>query len=60
VRKLNSTRCSIQFACGRRFRILNIVDDVTSECLADPRHVDLGTVVARELTALIEHRGKPE
>lgn len=24
-----------QFACGRRFRILNIVDDVTRECLAD-------------------------
>jgi transposase InsO family protein len=23
-----------QFACGRRFRILNIVDDVTRECLA--------------------------
>ncbi len=23
-----------QLACGRRFRILNIVDDVTRECLA--------------------------
>ncbi len=23
-----------QFGCGRRFRILNIVDDVTRECLA--------------------------
>lgn len=23
-----------QFACGRRFRILNVVDDVTRECLA--------------------------
>jgi putative transposase len=23
-----------QFACGRRFRVLNIVDDVTRECLA--------------------------
>jgi putative transposase len=23
-----------QLACGRRFRILNIVDDVTQECLA--------------------------
>ena len=26
-----------QFACGRRFRILNIVDDVTRECLAAER-----------------------
>jgi putative transposase len=32
-----------QLACGRRFRILNIVDDVTRECLAAiPRHLDLG------------------
>jgi len=23
-----------QFACGRRFRVLNVVDDVTRECLA--------------------------
>jgi len=23
-----------QFACGRRFRLLNVVDDVTRECLA--------------------------
>lgn len=31
-----------QFACGRRFRVLNIVDDVTRECLAAiPGHVDL-------------------
>ena len=34
-----STRWSLdfvhdQFACGRRFRILNVVDDVTRECLA--------------------------
>src|ERR1035437_882798 len=26
-----------QFACGRRFRILNVVDDVTRECLAASR-----------------------
>jgi transposase InsO family protein len=32
-----------QFACGRRFRVLNVVDDVTRECLAAiPRHLDLG------------------
>lgn len=33
-----------QFANSRRFRILNVVDDVT---------------VARELTAIVERRGKP-
>jgi hypothetical protein len=26
-----------QFACGRRFRVLNVVDDVTRECLAATR-----------------------
>jgi transposase InsO family protein len=26
-----------QFACGRRFRVLNIVDDVTRECLERSR-----------------------
>lgn len=26
-----------QFACGRRFRVLNIVDDVTRECLPPSR-----------------------
>ena len=31
-----------QFANGRRFRILNIVDDLTKECLG-ARYVDLGT-----------------
>jgi hypothetical protein len=38
------------------FRILNVVDDVTRECLAaipDTRRV------ARELMTLIERRGKP-
>ncbi len=30
-----------QFANGRRFRILNIVDDVTKQCLGAPGHVDL-------------------
>lgn len=49
-----------QFACGRRFRILNIVDDVTRECLAAIPDTSIsGRRVARELTALIEHRGKP-
>jgi Integrase core domain len=49
-----------QFANGRRFRILNIVDDVTRECLAAiPDTLISGRRVARELTALIERRGKP-
>lgn len=49
-----------QFACGRRFRILNVVDDVTRECLAAVPDTSLsGKRVARELTALIARRGKP-
>ena len=49
-----------QFACGRRFRILNIVDDVTRECLAAIPDTSIsGRRVARELTALIDQRGKP-
>ena len=44
-----------QFAHGRRFRILNIVDDVTRECLAAIPDTSIsGKRVARELTALIE------
>jgi putative transposase len=50
-----------QLACGRRFRILNIVDDVTRECLAAIPDTSIsGRRVARELTALIEGRGKPQ
>jgi putative transposase len=49
-----------QFARGRRFRILNIVDDVTRECLgAIPDTSISGKRVARELTTLVEARGKP-
>ena len=40
-------------ACGRRFRILNIVDDVTRECLAPiPDTSTSGNRIARELTTL--------
>jgi transposase InsO family protein len=50
-----------QFAPGRRFRILNIVDDVTRECLAAIPDTSIsGKRVARELTAVIERRGKPQ
>jgi transposase InsO family protein len=49
-----------QLACGRRFRILNIVDDVTRECLAAVPDTSIsGRRVARELTKLVERRGKP-
>jgi putative transposase len=49
-----------QFANGRRFRILNIVDDVTRECLAAIPDTSIsGQRVARELTALIGRRGRP-
>lgn len=49
-----------QLAPGRRFRILNIVDDVTRECLAAIPDTSIsGKRVARELTAIIERRGKP-
>ena len=49
-----------QFACGRRFRELNIVDDVTRECLAAIPDTSIsGRRVARELTDLIARRGKP-
>ena len=50
-----------QFANGRRFRILNMVDDVTTECLgAIPDTSISGKRVARELTAIIERCGKPD
>ena len=49
-----------QFACGRRFRVLNIVDDVTRECLAAIPDTSIsGHRVARELTDIIAWRGKP-
>jgi transposase InsO family protein len=49
-----------QLACGRRFRILNVVDDVTRECLAAIPDTSIsGRRVARELAALTERRGKP-
>ena len=49
-----------QMANGRRFRILNITDDITHECLAAIPDTSIsGHRVARELTAIIECRGKP-
>ena len=49
-----------QFAGGQRFRVLNVVVDVTRECLAAiPDTSILGRRVARKLAAVIERRGKP-
>jgi putative transposase len=48
------------FACGRRFRILCVVDDFTRECLALVGDTSLsGARVARELDGLVAVRGKP-
>jgi putative transposase len=52
---------SDQFASGRRFRILNVIDDVTKECLAAIPDTSIsGRRVARELADVIRWRGKPE
>ena len=49
-----------QMANGRRFRVLNVVDDVTRECLAAVPDTSIsGKRVVRELTELIARRGKP-
>ena len=49
-----------QLVTGRRFRVLNIVDDVTRECLrAVPDTSISGKRVVRELTNLIAERGRP-
>ena len=45
---------------GRRFRVLNIVDDVTRECLAAVPDTSIsGVRVVRELAALVAKHGKP-
>jgi putative transposase len=50
-----------QLAHGRRFRILNVVDDVTRECLAAVPDTSIsGKRVARELTLIVGARGKPQ
>ena len=49
-----------QLSNGRRFRILNVLDDVTKECLAAVADTSIsGRRVARELDAVIAKRGKP-
>ena len=49
-----------QMVTGRRFRVLNIVDDATRECLAAILDTSIsGKRVVRELAGLIAVRGKP-
>jgi putative transposase len=46
-----------QFASSRRFRILNVVDDVTRKCLAAIPDTSIsGRRVARELTGIAAGR----
>ena len=48
------------FTDGRRFRVLAVVGDFTSECLTLIADTSLsGTRVARELDAIIVRRGRP-
>lgn len=50
-----------QLACGRRFRVLNVIDDVTRECLAAVADTSIsGHRVARELGELMERHGRPD
>ena len=47
-------------ACGRKFRILTVVDDFSRECLALVADNSLsGMRVARELDRIVEIRGRP-
>jgi putative transposase len=49
-----------QLVTGRRFRVLNVVDDVTRECLAAVPDTSIsGKRVVRELARLIAVHGKP-
>jgi len=51
---------SDSLSCGRRFRILNVIDDFSRECLAAVVDTSLsGNRVARELDRIAEMRGYP-
>jgi len=51
---------SDSLSCGRRFRILNVIDDFSRECLAAVVDTSLsGIRVARELDHIAEMRGYP-
>src|SRR6056297_1021463 len=51
---------SDSLSCGRRFRILNVIDDFSRECLAAVVDTSLsGIRVGRELDRIAEMRGYP-
>jgi putative transposase len=51
---------SVALACGRRFRVFNIIDDYSRKCLACIVDTSLsGRRVVRELTAIAERSGLP-
>jgi putative transposase len=51
---------SDSLTCGRRFRLLNVIDDYSRECLACIVDTSLsGRRVVRELGAIAERRGLP-
>ena len=50
-----------QLSSGRRFRVLNVVDDFSRECILQLADTSIsGIRVARCLTELIQQRGKPK
>ena len=50
-----------QLVCGRRFRILNVVDNVTKECLGAIPDVSLSDRrIVHELDRIIARRGPPD
>ncbi len=52
---------SDSLSCGRRFRILNVIDDFSRECLAAVVDTSLsGDRVTRELDRIAEMRGYPD
>lgn len=52
---------SDQLACGRRFRVLNVVDDFTRECVGQLADLSIsGTRMARFLDELAGTRGLPK
>jgi len=51
---------SDRLSCGRQFRLLNVIDDFSRECLAAVVDTSLsGARVARELDRIAETRGYP-
>lgn len=52
---------SDQLSNGRRFRVLNVIDEFTRECLGQVVDTSIGGLrVAQHLTQLVEEWGKPE